>query len=222
MATQHPKSGARLVLSVTLVASGWSTGLMAPAWAQSQPNTRFQAQVDVQAYATQSTNPPAGTTKSKELILTATPSFKVFSKGANTQIDGQWQWSAVNYVRDSQPDRILPSGALNLRTLAGRSGVGLDASVAATQVKSTPLGRQSDTPTTLDSYTDTTYRLSPFFDKELDNLTRASVRIDRSLLHSSQVDTNLVARPDSHVRNDVVKLDRQPAPLGYGLEWHQQ
>jgi uncharacterized protein (PEP-CTERM system associated) len=223
MATPYPKSGAkgaRLALSVSLLATGW--GAAAPAWAQSQPDTRLQAQVDVQAYATQSTNPPAGTTKNKDLILTATPSFKVQSKGANTQIDGQWQWSAVNYVRDSQPDRILPSGSLNLRSLAGRSGLGLDASVAATQVKSTPLARQSDTPTTLDSYTDTTYRLSPFFDKELDSQTRASVRIDRSLLHSTQVDTNLAARPDSHVRNDVIKLDRQPTPLGYGLEWHQQ
>ncbi|MGC4060616.1 MAG: TIGR03016 family PEP-CTERM system-associated outer membrane protein [Aquabacterium sp.] len=219
MATLYPESGARgarLVLSVSLA------GLIAPAWAQSQPNTRFQAQVDVQAYATQSTNPPAGTTKDKDLILTATPSFKVYAKGANTQIDGQWQWSAINYVRNSQPDRILPSGALNLHSLAGRSGFGLDASVAAQQVKSTSLGRQSDTPTTLDSYTDTNYRLSPFFDKELDSLTRASLRLDRSLLHSSQVDTNLVARPDSHVRNDAIKLDRQPTPLGYGLEWHQQ
>jgi len=229
MAIKHPEPGARLVLSATLVAMasmGCSIGMIAPAWSQSQPqnppNTRLQAQVDVQAYATQSTNPQPGSTAGKELILTTTPSFSVQSKGANTQIDGQWQWSAINYVRNSQPDRILPSGALNLRTLAGRSGLGLDGSVSAAQVKSTALGRQSDTPTTLDSYTDTTYRLSPFFDKELDSLTRASVRMDRSLLHSSQLDSNLVARPDSHVRNDVVKLDRTPTPLGYGFEWHQQ
>lgn len=190
-------------------------------WAQTQ-STRVQASLNVQATAIHSTAPVAGVKPGSDLILSAVPGISVTSKGVNTQIEAQGQLNALNYTRGTQPDRVLPSGDFRLRTGTGAGGPGLDASASVSQVRSTLAARPSDTPSTADSFTNTIIRVSPFWDKELDSQTTASVRLDRTVLHTDEVGPGLVARPDSHLSNDSLRLSRRPTPLGYRLEWHQQ
>lgn len=194
---------------------------VAQSWAQTS-STRVQTSLNVQATATHSTVPVAGAKAGSDLLLSAVPAITITSKGANTQIDGQGQLNVLNYTRGTQPDRVLPSGDIRLRTSAGRGGPGLDLSATATQVRSTLTARPSDTPSTADSFTNTVIRISPFLDKELDSQTTASIRLDRTLLHTDEVGPGLIPRPDSRLSNDVLRLSRRPSPLGYRFELRQQ
>jgi len=216
MAIAHHKSSVSL-----LILSGLTACIPAGAWAQNQPTSKLQTRLDVQAMATHTSMPQPGATGGDDALLSAAPSFTLLSKGAHTAIDAQWRFTFLDYLRNTQPDRVLPSGKLSVRVF-DKSGPGVDMSVEASQVKSTPAAQQSITPDTQNSYTNATYRVSPFIERNLDNQTQFAARIDRQLLHTTQLSAMLAPRPDSLVRNDVARLSRRPTPLGYGLEWHQQ
>ncbi len=211
-------------------ATGWVSGFMAfglgaglalPVSSQTVPgrSTQIQPRLAVELYATQAT----GGAVEGDTLISVTPSIGFISRGANSQIDGQWQLAARKYLNHTQADRIVPTGAANLHTEIGGRGFGLDAGIAASQVKSTVNAPQTLTPGTNDSYTNTQMRVSPFFTRQLDAQTRASARIERSVLHTTQLGPDLAPRPNAYSLNDTVAVDRRAAPLGYGLSWqHQQ
>jgi uncharacterized protein (PEP-CTERM system associated) len=214
----RPTPGLSLLLWCGLSASGWPA-----AQAQTQ-TTRIEPSVSMQSLATSNANAAAGVAGQgkKEMILSVTPGIKVMTKGANTQIDAQWQLNVISYVRNTQPDRILPSGLASLHTEVLPGEAGLDASVSSSQVKSTFTARSSSTPSTADTYTNYMARISPFAHKQLDAQTQAGIRLERVLLHSNEVGLGLVARPDSRVTDDTLNLTRRTTPFGYDLRWRHQ
>ncbi len=196
-----------------------------PVMAQTAPaqTTQLQPSLSVMLYATHTSAPPVGIPAGDDLLLAVTPGISFFKKGANSQIDGQGQLALLHYTKGSQSDRIVPTGQLNLHSDFARSGLGIDGSVSASQVKPTVNAAPSATPTTTDTYTNTTVRVSPFIDKQIDEQTRATARLDRSVLHTTQLSTNLAPRADSYSLTDSIGLNRRATPLGYGLAWqHQQ
>ena len=204
------KTSVRVVVLVGCL----SVGGLPRVWAQTQ-TTGVHATLDVKA--TKMRSKSAG----YQLKKTISPGFDVSSKGFNTQIDGHWQFDMVDYTRNrvTEKDSILPSGLLKLRAFGHQNEPGIDASIEAKQVKSTlPVGAAaSDTANT---YTDTTYRLSPFIEHELDSETRITARLDRSLTQSNAIDAAQKPRPDIQKSDDMLKLSRQPTSLGYALQWH--
>jgi uncharacterized protein (PEP-CTERM system associated) len=185
-------------------------------------STHIQTSLDAQAYATHTSSSIAGAPTGQELIWAVTPALSVSSRGSAVQLDGQWQFQALSYAHGTQPDRILPSGNLNARVLGDRGLPGLDLSVMAAQVLPSVTDIQSVTPSTQNSYTNTTYRISPFIERDLDDTNHLSARIDRSQLVTSQVVPGLSARPDMRMDNDLFQLSGRPVPLGYALSWQRQ
>lgn len=221
--TRTPSRHAPALLGVSallgLALSAW------PAQAQNAPEqtTQIQPRVSVTLYASHANNPPAGQPAGDELLVSVKPSVSFFKKGANSQIDGQGQLSVLHYTKGTQNDRVVPSGSLNLHSDFARSGMGVDAGISATQVKPTVTSVQSLTPSTSDTYTNTTVRVSPYLNRQIDQNTQVTARLDRALLHTSQVGNDLTPRPNSYTLADTVSLDRRPTPTGYGLAWqHQQ
>lgn len=200
-----------------------SVGGLPRVWAQTQ-TTGVHATLDAKATAVHTLTPQAGKSAGYQLVKTITPGIDVSSKGVNTQIDGHWQFDVVDYARnrDTEKDSILPSGLLKLRAFGHQNEPGVDASVEAKQVKSTLTVGAPPTPSnTANTYTDTTYRLSPFIEHELDSETRIAARLDRSLTQSNAIEASQKPRPDIQKSDDMLKLSRQPTSLGYALQWHQ-
>lgn len=200
---------------------GLGSGMSVTASAQTPParSTQIQPRLAVELYATQAT----GSANASDTLISVTPSIGFISRGANSQIDGQLQLSARSYLKHTQTDRIVPTGTANLRSEIGSSGLGLDAGLTASQVKSSVNAAQTLTPSTNDSYTNTQLRVSPFFTRQLDALTRATARMERSVLHTTQLGRDLAERPDAYALSDSVAVERRAAPLGFGASWqHQQ
>lgn len=213
MANKRRESGVSLVLLAVAI------GVYLPAARAQQQTTSVQTRVDVRADATYSKSPPSGGSLGKELALSVVPSWQIASKGAETQIDGNWQFSIVDYLRNKQPDRVLPSGRLNARRLLGDAGFGIGATVTAAQVAATPDGSPLAGTTTGDTYTNTTYRLNPFWERDLDGLTHVRANLDRSIQHTTQLNSRLAPRDDWHLRDDGLHLTRRAAPLGYEIDY---
>lgn len=152
-----------------------------------------------------------------DVVMAVTPGLTFFSKGASSEFSGQWQFTAIHSMQGLQQDRVVPKGEIKLHTDVLNKGIGLDASLASSQVQSSINNGASDTPSTTGRYTNTVYRLSPFFQKDLDDNTAVNLRLNRALQQTSQLDTNLLPRPDARLSDDTISLVRKPTPLGYSL-----
>lgn len=185
--------------------------------AQTQ-TTRIQPTLDVQALYTDNANRGGTGPKQSDVLLSTGLGVAVNAIGANTKLNGQYRLNAVNYVHDSQADRILPSGNLNLHTDVQHQGLGVDANLASDQVQANFNSPQSSTPSTADTYTNTRYSLSPYISRPLDADTRITARMERMWLRSTQNTTALASRPDSQADHHRLLLTRRPTRLGYELE----
>jgi uncharacterized protein (PEP-CTERM system associated) len=212
MATMHRKT--RVSLACLLLAGGCTL----PVQAQTQA-TKVQPTLDLQMLATDNVNAAAHGARQSDVIMSATAGVTVQAKGSNSVLDGQYRLSAVNYARNSQPNRVLPSGELKLHTDVLRQGVGFDAHVVSEQVQADfNSTTSSTTPNTANTYTNTRYGLSPYISRSLDDDMHLAARIGRSWLKSSQNSTALAARPNSYADDHRLLLTRKPTRVGYELE----
>lgn len=214
MATTHRKSA--VSLACLLLAGGCAL----PARAQTPTQTtRIQPTLDLQVLATDNANAATNGPRQSDVVTSVTAGVNVKAKGANSTLEGQYRLNAVNYERGTQPDRILPSGSLNLHTDVARQGVGLDANVNSEQVQANfNAATSSSTPNTSNTYTNTRYGLSPFVSRALDSDTRVEARLARNWLKSSQNSTALAARPNSYADDHRLLLTRRPTRVGYELD----
>jgi hypothetical protein len=172
--------------------------------------------VDVRATATTNAslaNQPAR----KDLVVNVSPEVGVSYGGARSRIDGRLRVDNVHYSRNSQPDQTLPSGELVLRSDLVDQWGGLEASVETRQVAS-PLD-QSANP---NSYTTTKALVAPFIEHAFDANTKLKAQFEKSVIKSSETTQNQSAIPDLHASQHVVRLERQPVPVGASLEWTAQ
>jgi uncharacterized protein (PEP-CTERM system associated) len=182
-----------------------------------QAQTRLQPTVDAEAVFTSNGNVNGIGPKQRDTVLTVSPGLNVNVVGANSSLIGQWQFKATHSFQGLQPDSVIPSGNLKLHTDVNRSGAGLDASLGSAQVASTLATSNAGTVSVSNQYTNTEWRLSPYFTRALDERTVLSARLTRGLQQTSQVDNTLASRPDAHLRDDSISLTQQPAPLGYAV-----
>lgn len=156
--------------------------------------------------------------KREEVILAISPGLAFQYQGANSNLVGQLQLSAVHYLNGTQDDRLLPNGLVNFHTDIGRQGFGLDASLAAEQVKSQYGAISSSAPSTNDTYTNTRARVSPFLERDLSDSTKLSARIERSQTRSDANNNALSTRPNTSTNGASLNLTQRPQRLGYALD----
>jgi uncharacterized protein (PEP-CTERM system associated) len=192
--------------------------LTTAAVAQSQ-TTRIQPTLDLNAQSTDNVNVGAASARKSDVVLSATAGLVVQAVGPNATVAGQYQLKALSYQQGSQPDRVLPSGAISVHTDVLRQGWGIDANLASEQVKANFLSNNgSSTPSTADSYTNTRYGISPYLSRPLDSNTNLTARLGRTWLTSTQNSNSLASRPDSSVDSHRLLLTRRPTRIGYELD----
>jgi len=171
------------------------------------------AQISHSDNATQATS----ARKQADTIVSVSPGLSVAYRSAYSTVSGQMQLSSVNYLNNTQADRLLPSGRLALRTEVARQGWGLDASIAADQVKSQFTSAPSASTSTADTYTNTRVSVSPFLERPLDEHTTLRARLDRTQLQSTANSNNLGNRPNTSTNSAILNLSRRPTRIGYAL-----
>jgi len=215
-----PRRGQDLLVLIL----GMAAGLSVPdqsAQAQAQEQVRatttvtptLSAQVTYSDNATQA----AKDNRQSDTIVSVSPGVAVQYRNASSTLNGQMQLSTVNYLRNSQPDRLLPNGQLALHTEIPGQGLGLDANIFASQVRSQFTSPQAATANTSDSYTNTRVLLSPFLEKSLDDKTLLQMRLERTQIYTTANSDGLTARPETNSNAANLGLMRKPTRLGYAL-----
>lgn len=189
---------------------------------QSGPVAALTPTVSAQLLYSDNATQAANDQRRSDLMMSIAPGLSVQYRGANSTVMGQLQLAVVNYVRNTQPDRLLPSGRVALHSDFAGKGIGLDASMMVDQVRSqfsapTPAGTS-----TSNSYTSTRLQVSPFVARQLDANTQLQARLERQQDHTSSNSSDLESRPDTHVNTAVVGLRRRPTRFGYALDARQQ
>jgi uncharacterized protein (PEP-CTERM system associated) len=223
MATTHHKKGQPFTLLACCVAAA-STGAIAQEAVRPetpQPAT-IQPTVNVQVLSTNNVNGASGDARQSDVIATITPGLNIQAKSANTELQGQWQLKSINYLQSTQKNQVLPVGQLDFKTNVLNKGLGIDARLSSGQVKSSVLSNNSDTLDASNTYTNTQASISPFLNKQLDDLTSLDARATKTWLHSTANGDNLADRPDSQRTEYRFELHRQPTRVGYALDWRAQ
>jgi uncharacterized protein (PEP-CTERM system associated) len=213
MATTRPEAAPFAALIAASLTLGLSGGVHTCAIAE----TRIQPAVDAELVHTSNGNLNSTGPARSDTVLSATAGLNVSLISANSSLTGQWGYRALHSAQGLQKDSVVPNGQLNLHTDVMHQGIGLDASVSATQVQSSFAASNDSTPSSQGRYTNTEWRVGPFIERSLDEYTSLRMRLTRGLQQSSQTDQTLVSRPSAHLRNDSLSISRRPTPLGYTL-----
>jgi uncharacterized protein (PEP-CTERM system associated) len=183
---------------------------------------RIQPYIDWRSLVTDNVNFAAAGKTRKDLINTVTPGISVMSRAPMLQWGGDLQVTQVNYVRESQPDRLLPRGLMSAHLGAAQDPLGLDASFEASQTRSSFTQTLSNDAATQDTYTDYRARLIPSWNQRFGPLTELRARAEHNWLISKGNSSQLSQRPNSQADNANLMLRRAPAPLGADLSGEAQ
>jgi uncharacterized protein (PEP-CTERM system associated) len=153
--------------------------------------------------------------RQSDTIVSLSPGVSVQYRTAHSAVTGNMQLSAVNYLHNSQADRLLPNGRLALHTDFARQGVGLDASLSAEQVQSQFTSVTAASTGTADTYTNTRLSMSPFLEHRLDDNTLLHGRLERSQTHTTANNDSLTQRPETSSNAAGIGVTRRPTRLGY-------
>lgn len=178
-----------------------------------------QPSIDTLVSAVHQTNVPNTSSfggETHEWVTQISPGLKVNARGANSLILGDVKLDIYNYSKNTRPNQAVPTGTLRGQTQSHDTGLGLEAAWSARQEPDQFSGN-SDSGLVQKGYSTTEWRIAPFFEKKLSESTQAKARVDQSWVHSTQIGTGTLQRPDSRVLSATASLGTLAKPLGYEL-----
>lgn len=184
-----------------------------------QPTTRIQPTLDVVVTATNNANGTTSTAPArKDVVLSTSAGLIINTKGANSHAEGQWRLTAVKYARNTQPNRVLPSGQIDWHSDLYKKEVGVDASIASEQVALTP-GTRPDANNTLDTTTYNRFSVSPFLFKQFDDESSLLARLKRTWIRTESHNQSNTSSDDNGTEDQhKIRWEKRPSRLGYALE----
>jgi uncharacterized protein (PEP-CTERM system associated) len=177
----------------------------------------IQPSISMWAEATTNATPTAATRGKKDLTLTLKPALAFDIESGRTSLQGQGGVDAVQYVRNSQADALVPHGQAALRWISPQPQAGVEMYASASQTSAVFGAPSSSTANTQGTYTNANAGVAPFLNAQLDSAWSLKGRWDASLMHVFRQDDQLPGRPGSRSQNARLALERAPAPLGVGL-----
>jgi uncharacterized protein (PEP-CTERM system associated) len=209
--------------SPTVIPGGAGIVPLAPGTLVTQPLERrniFQPYIGVDFTLTSNANfDRVRSDKQADFVTQITPGFHVEQYGAHSSLVGTVNLPMLFYVKTGgDNNRVLPDVSLFGNADALDKHFVLDGRVSVTRQFLTPLGA---TPTSAVSnsqneYSAGTYQITPSFRGDLPSGTHWDV-------HDVNTWTNLQGAPgslnDAYTNEAAASLTRDPAPLGYGLEY---
>jgi uncharacterized protein (PEP-CTERM system associated) len=179
----------------------------------------FEPYLGVRATATDNSGLLTSDLKRSDVIGDLEAGLFVRRRSARASIDGDLRVDFVGYLNHTQPNGILPHGHLDLRSELVERAFFFDAAVEAGRTRADVFAPQGTGPSTVNTISSVSYRLSPYFARELTPEIAAIVRSDTVWTHNTG-DEPAVANTqrDAHLQRFLARVDRWPLPLGVSLE----
>lgn len=190
-------------------------GLGAAPWGAMAQQVTFVPSVSAQASWTDNAGLQRAAVAVEDVITEVTPSLSVRAIGRRFRLTGDVGATAVDYLNETQRDRVLPRVRLLGNLEAIERLVFLDASVATAQLAEDPFIGRAEGTSTVNTFTTTTYAVSPYIDWRMSPRSRVLVRSD-----NSRTETGGASSPirDSAFSRQQVRFDVLPQPLGLTVE----
>jgi uncharacterized protein (PEP-CTERM system associated) len=151
----------------------------------------------------------------EDVTTELSPSVAILAIRNRFRLIGDVGATAVNYLNETQRDRVLPRIRLNGNLEAIERFLFVDASIATAELVEDPFAGRAEGATTVNSYTATTYAVSPYVDWRLSPRTRLQLRSDNSRSETRGSDRPL---RDGTFKRELVRFDVLPQPLGLTIE----
>ncbi|HXY05916.1 MAG TPA: TIGR03016 family PEP-CTERM system-associated outer membrane protein [Burkholderiaceae bacterium] len=149
-----------------------------------------------------------------DVISELVPSLVLFALTKNLQVNVRMQVIALDYLHGTMPDVLLPNGGVLATFEALDRHFFLEGAATATQSQSDVFAATPAAPSSYNTFTTESYRLSPYFKGDLPGQVRYVVRSDNALERASGSEASSV---NSRLTTQSIDLDRMPHPLGWGM-----
>lgn len=150
-----------------------------------------------------------------DVIVEATPSLAVQLVGTRARLIGDIGLTAINYINGTGGDRVLPRIQLDGKLEAVERLLFVDARVTTAQVIENPLAGITGDSGSVNSFTTTTYSVSPYMDWHLSPRTRLLIRSDNTRTETSGAVSSVQGARSTR---EQVRFEFLPRPLGLQLE----
>ena len=169
-------------------------------------------------------NSTIGTTNTpeKDTIVSLRPSLRILGVGARTTVEGDLAVQAREYVKGTVKDQVYPRGRLAVKTNLVDQWFYVEGSVVAQQTGADPFSLQGRLTSSIEDLTSYQYRVSPYLSHQLATGVSLLARSDNLWTRRSGDAALGLTRRDSVVQQNLVKLERQPTPLGASVEISSQ
>lgn len=182
----------------------------------------LQPAIDAQITATSNGNYGRTGPQRSDTILSITPRLGVNVRGARNTIDGEFGFESLTYTSNTQKDRVLPRGNLRWRSNLIDRWLLLDAGVLADRTPVDPFAGNPGGALSANDYSLVRYRIAPTLDHQFTPSLSLQARSEHAWTKRSGGPNPDDPLRDTYVEQQLVKLEQQPLPLGYSLEYDRQ
>lgn len=179
---------------------------------------RLSPEIQTTVTATNNAAYVEGDAARKDLILDIAPSLQIFGRGPQYTLQGRMALNALYYSRDSAPNRLLPSGRIELNAVPVQRWITLDALASVDQTAEDPFAAQPDVQSTVNRLTTSRFFVSPALRHDFSDIDSIELRTDQEWVHRSGGSQADLVAADSHTQNHLFRLERRPVPLGGAIE----
>ena len=186
--------------------------------AQVQPPV-FQPFLGIRAVATDNGALTTSDLKKSDLIGDVEAGLFFHRKSARVNLSGDMRLNFVGYANNTQSDRIVPSGQADLTAELVEQAFFVDTAIEASRTRADVFAPQGVGPSTANTISTISYRLSPYFARELTPEIFAVARSDSVFVQNFGDDPALPnTQQDARLQRFILRLDRRPSPLGISLQ----
>lgn len=157
-----------------------------------------------------------------DLVIDLSPSLRFAGQGPQYRLDGELAVHGLVYARESEPNRLLPSGRVDLGATLWPQWITLDSGLAIEQTAADPYSPQPGVESTANRLTTTRFTITPALKHDFSPTFGVQIRSQQNWTWLSG-DTEGAANPfDSHAQDNLVRVERKPTPVGATVELRQQ
>lgn len=157
-----------------------------------------------------------------DVILNVEPRLRLNSRGGRVSFQGEVGANALTYLRDTQPNRVLPHAQLGMQSTLVERWFYFDASAVVDQTASNPYSARPDGASSFNQITTRRFRLSPYLDHWFSPSLSLTARSDHAWTRRNGRYSAADPRRDAYEQQQTLRLDQQPLPLGGTLEYLRQ
>ena len=167
----------------------------------------------------------SGSSKHADLLSQATAGFVLFVRSARLSADGDFRLDLFNYAEGYGQNRLQPTGTVDATWTIVDRHFYVETGLTSTRVLNSPYGPNTGSSSTVNSTSETTFRLAPRFGGDIGTEYRYQLRSENGYTHSnSGLDTRVFGssslgafgqRPNTYSGRQSGEFESRPQPFGW-------